>query len=342
MVFANTNLASPLTLDFPLNAVCDIEIADIEYFNSVLINFLRLNNIPPSEALLILSPNTYYEKSLNLSVDPNEKQKQIDNFTENIPFKNLYIKDYYINNQNYLIAINKKFYEPILKSLKDNGFNIISIIPSFILDLFGIKLTNYLPKEVRDVLIKNKFLKDYSLVPILEIQKISTIQVVKSKEDKTKTIILIIVFVILLIFFIGLKIFLPKLMKPPVKKNKIAIPTVKIVPSLTPTPTINYLKSEELKIKIVNSSGISNQAAKIKQSLTQLEYQQIIAGSSSVIKANKNQISFSPNVSPKSKQEIIKKVEELVGEVVEINSPDLLTYNILITIVSKISNKPTP
>lgn len=345
LIFAGTNLPNPITLDFPANAVKDIEITDTDYFSSILINFLKLNDLPPSEALLILSPDIYYQKSLNLSVDPNEKQKQIENFTENIPFKNLYVKDYYIKNQNYLIAINKKFYEPILRSLKDNGFIITSIIPGFILDLFQIKLTNYLPKEVKDVYSQNKYFKDYSLVPVLDIQKISTIQIVKSKEDKTKTIILVVVFIILLLVFISLKLFLPKLFKsskPPTAQKIIATPTVQVVPSFTPTPTINYLKSEDLKIKIINSSGVSNQAAKIKQFLTQLEYKQIATASTPVITANKNQISFSPDVSPESKQKIIQKVEELIGSVIEVDSSELSTYNIIITIVSKTFNKPTP
>lgn len=344
LIFASTNFPNPFTLEFPANTAKDLEIIDPDYFGSTLVNFLKLHDILPSEALLILSPEVYFHKSLSLSVDPSEKQKQIESFTDTIPFKNLFVKDYYLKNQNYLVAINKFFYEPILRSLKDNGFIITSIIPEVILDLFDIKLADFLPKDVKDIYSQNKSFKDYSMLPVLDIQKISTIQVVKFKEDKTKTIILVVIFVILLLVFISLKLFLPKFFKlpKPVPKKTVATPTVKVVPTFTPTPTINYLKSEDLKIKIVNSSGVSNQAAKIKQSLTLLEYKQIDTASAPIITANKNQISFSPDVSPESKIKIIEDLEELIGEVLEVNFSETSTYNILITIVSKTFAKPTP
>lgn len=344
LIFASTNFPNPFTLEFPANTAKDLEIIDTDYFGTILINFLKLHNILPSEAILILSPEVYFHKSLILSVDSGEKQKQIESFTDFIPFKNLYVKDYFLKNQNHLIAINKFFYEPILRSLKDNGFIITSIIPEVILDLFDIKLADFLPKDVKDIYSQNKSFKDYSMLPVLDIQKISTTQVVKFKEDKTKTIILVVIFVILLLVFISLKLFLPKFFSPPkpVAKKIVATPTAKLVPSFTPTPTINYLKQEDLKIKIVNSSGVSNQATKIKQSLNPLEYKQIDTASAPVITANKNQISFSSNVSPDFKLKIIQELEELIGEVLEVDSLETSTYNILITIVSKTFAKPTP
>jgi len=315
LTLAGTDLAAPLILEFPTSIVQDIDVIDIESFNLLLGSFVETSKITPEDILLVVSPDIYYEKNVALPVDPTERQNQIDLFLQTVPFKNLIYKDYSLGNQPRLITLNKNFYEPIARFFEKSAFNIVAIMPLFVLEHFQLPFGTFLPKEVKDIFSKYKLIEPYSFMNTEDIDKIVTTELHRPKEEVTKTTyILIGVFCLLFVVLLVYIFVLPRLYKPPVPKNVAPLgpsPTSAVADIVTPTPTIFYFSQENLRIKVINSSGVSNQAAKIKQSLATAGFLKIETLSATVVTASKNQINFSASVSPESRQNIVNIVHWL-------------------------------
>ncbi|MFA5025496.1 MAG: hypothetical protein WC503_03255 [Candidatus Shapirobacteria bacterium] len=344
LTLAGTDLATPLILDFPTSIVQDIDVIDTESFNFLLASFVEQSKISPNDILLVVSPDIYYEKNIPLSGDPTQRQNQIDLFLQTVPFKNLIYKDYSLGSQPRLITLNKNFYEPIAKFFEKSAFNIVAIMPLFVLTHFQLSLTSFLPKEVKEIFQKYKIMEPYSFMNTEDIDKIMTTEIHRPKEEITKTtIILIVVFCLLFVVLLVYLFVMPRFAKAPSPKiipgNLSSVPSpTSAVTDTIPTPTPIYLVEATMRIKVINSSGVTNQAAKIKTSLLSLGYKQIETLSSSRVTASKNQINFSSTVSPESRQRIIKIVEEIAGPSGEIESVTLSDVDVLITTTFKQNN----
>ncbi len=345
IIVAGNQLPTPLKLELPVNIVSDIDIIDADAYELLVTNFLVQSKLITGNVILVISPDVYYQKNIVLSTDSEQRQSQIDNFLEIIPYKNLIYKDYPVGNQPCVVALNRNYYEPLVKVVEKNNINIVAVIPYFILENYNLKLTDYLPKEVKDIFQKSKLLLPFSLITSQDIDKITSIQIHKPKEDNTRAYILLAVFCLLFVVLLGFIFVRPRLMKPPLpivtpNKSNIQNPSPTINQT-TPTPTIEFVSKENLRIKVVNSSGVANQAAKIKQSLISAGFKQITPSSSSVVTATKNTISFSPSVNSESRQLIRQTVETIAGLSTEIESSDLIDFDVLIT-TTKIIGQPTP
>jgi len=347
LVIAGSQLAAPLTIDFPSGVVFDIDIVDLESFDTLLSNFIEQSQLTPGNILLFISPSVYYEKNVALSSDQNERQSQIDTLLETIPFKNLIYKDYIFGTSPKLVIFNKNFYEPVAKFFEKNNFNILAIMPTFVLDNFHLALTTFLPKEVKDIYQKYKLIEPFSVISAQDIDKIVTTTIHRPKEDNTRTYILLGIFCFLFIVLLGYIYLAPKLYKPPVRKivapvvENIIAPTP-IITETTPTPAMIYLAPEVIKIKVINSSGVPNQAAKIKTALVNIGFVDIKTLSSSQITSNKNQVSFSNNISPDAQQKIFEAVNSIAGPSLKVDYVNSKDYDVLITTTSKPPTQTTP
>ena len=344
LIIAGTQLATPLILEFPSNIVSDIDINDLEAFNFLMVNFFDQSKIIPSEVLLVISPEVYYEKNIALPPDPVERQKIIDIFLDTIPYKNLIYKDYPSGAESRIIALNKNFYEPIVKFIEKSSFNITAILPAFVLDSFHLTIGDHLPKEIKEIYQKYKQLEQYSLISSQDIDKISTTVVNHPKEDNSRAVILLIIFSILFVILLGFIYVRPRLMKPPVAKTPVAVPTIMVAPTpeIADQNQIEYKSSETIRIKVVNSSGITGQSSKIKQLLVDKGFNLVEISSSAQISATKNQISFRDQISPEAKQQIIDSVNSIAGESSEIELTDNPEVDVLITTTFKPGVQTTP
>jgi len=78
-------------------------------------------------------------------------------------------------------------------------------------------------------------------------------------------------------FFYQLKIQLPAIKLPELTKTKTVSPTAQPTQTPSPTPTPSF-KKEDLKIKILNGSGITGKAADLKKVLKDDQYGEILTG----------------------------------------------------------------
>lgn len=342
LTLAGTDLAVPLTLEFPTSIVQDIDVIDLESFNLLLGSFVETSKIIPEDILLVVPPDIYYEKNITLPTEPTERQNQIDLFLQTVPFKNLIYKDYTLGNQPRLITLNKNFYEPVARFFEKSAFNIVAIMPLFVLEHYQLPLLTFLPKEVKDIFSKYKLIEPYSFMNTEDIDKIVTTEIHRPKEEVTKTtFILIGIFCLLFVVLLVYLFVIPRFYKPPTPKNITPAgptPTSAVADIVTPSPTIFYFAQENLRIKVINSSGVPNQAAKIKQSLATAGFLKTETLSATVVIASKNQINFSASVSPESRQSITNVVESIAGPVGEIDTQSLPDVDVLITTTYKQNN----
>lgn len=345
LVFCSSGLSAPLTLDVPLSIFFDMEVIDPEAFDNLLSDWIEKNELQSNDVLVILSSSVYFQKNYPATNDDSQKKSRLDAFLKNIPYKNLFNRDYFFGNETEIIAVNKDFYEPIIRCLEKYHLNVVAIIPTLVLDRFQLQLGSYGSKEVKDIYQKYKQLEPYSLISAKEISKNLSVNTHHPVADKKRTYILAAIFcflwVVLLAFlFVRPYLYKQQLSKTMVKVNFAAPVADNISPtpiplSPTATPTTTYLSIAETKIKITNDSGVSKQAGKIKDALTALGFVQINIATGSQISGEKNQIYFTPSVSPEVVQEMARAVEMVSGPTLTKAVPSLSDADISVTTVAK-------
>lgn len=334
IIFGISQPPTPITLEIPSTIAFDIEIIDPEAFENLLTTCLEQNKIRPQDIIIVLSSSVYYEKNIAPVNDAKQRKDQIDTFLTTVPFKNLFSKDYLLDNQLKLIALNKDFYEPIIRFFEKNHFNVIAIIPLFVLDKLKLSLVGYTPKEVNDI-YKSKSLLPFSLISAQDIDKSLAVSIRKPIENKTRIIVLFAIFSLL---FTVLLVFL-YIRSQPAKPAPLAVQPKSVIIAFTPTPTslptTSYLQPDNIRIKIINGSGIPNQAAKIKTILNSINFKQTTTATSGKISGSKTQISYSPAVSPATLEKIKQAISDVVGDVTEMVNDSPTDFEIIITTISK-------
>lgn len=343
IIFVGPQLSAALTLDLPPTLVFDLEVVDPEGVNTLLLNFVEQNKIFASEIIIITSEAVYYQQDGSTLNDLSERKKQTDQFLATVPFKNLISKDYTTGTSTKSVALNKDFYEPIVRFFEKSNFNVVAILPLFIIERFHLTLTAFSSKEAKEIFQKYKLLESYSLITAQDIKKSVSTPIHHQKQDQGRTLILLSVFLLLIIILLGFVFLRPMLMKN--SSTKVIQPTALVpttAPTQTPTPTITYLATENIRIKVINSSGTANQAAKLKQNLSVLDVKEITTASAPNLSAAKNKITYNLSVSPEILEKINTIVDNLVGPSTLTQSPDLVDVDIQITTVIKTNPQISP
>ncbi len=340
LVIIKASSEKGLVLDLPISVVFDIEVVDYDSLNFILASFVEQNKIEPTNVILVLAPAVYYEKDIGLSNNPENQKSTVEAFLKDIPYKNLLSKEYLIENGKKVVAVNKNFYEPVVMFFEKNDFNVVSIIPYFCLENNKLKLTEFSGKEAKEVVSRYKLLEPLSLATSQEIDKsVSTVSY-QPKEKSARTVLLLIGFSFLFVLLLVLLYFRAQTMNK--MKNKSYITTVTNTPTkpvetptMTPTPPIEYIKEENIRIEVVNSSGVANMASKVKKILNDLNFEKVSTSTSSVTYSQKSQVVFSPQVSTETRIKIKVAVEAVLGEIDEISTGKIPNGDVLITITAK-------
>lgn len=305
LVFTGKSFKSPLTLDLPQRVVNDLEIMDYEAFDNLVAGWLTQNQIPPGETVVVFSPSVYYQKDLPIVADATQKATQIDSFLDLIPFKNIYSKEYPAAGKIKLIALNRDFYEPILRILKKNSFEPIALVPAFVLESLKISLQEFSAREVGQVYSSLKQLSSFSLINSTELDKLLTTKSPLHPEDKARMTVLLVVFALLWVVLLAYIFVYPRLFKP--KKSNLIVPPPAAIATAAPSPAPlpePTLTLAAVRIKVINSTGIAGLGTTVKNLLAPDGYQDIAVETGPVVKSVPSIISRS-SISP----EIIAKIK---------------------------------
>lgn len=186
--------------------VVDLEIVSQSSLERVLKTWSEQLKIIPGNTTLFLDDSVCFHKNLpavpaDLSSDP-----AVQEFIETIPFADLETKVFPMEKGAILTAVNKGFMRPIVTTLENIGFKVLSISPAYILG-HDFSKTPFSKEIASPVLDRNEFLMQYSFLSPEEVeQKLTEEKPFMSITITPKVIAMGVVFILLIVVLVVLLI----------------------------------------------------------------------------------------------------------------------------------------
>ena len=153
---------------------------------------------------------------------------------------------------------------------------------------------------------------------------------IKSQKNKRPIVIsTAIILAILAISVLGMV----RLLSPqdPLKKVPTALaPKVKTPTSISPTPA-EKIKMEDIKIQVLNGSGVAGQASSTKDSLTEAGFSSIEIGNVTTDSSNDTTVTFTKRVSKDYQKKITTLLEQIFTNVVADQTASQSAFDVTIT-----------
>lgn len=242
--FYGSNVSSVLTLVFPTQVVDNLEILNPVEIKNLIISFIKLNKISPTNLIIVFSKNIIFEKEFEKTIPNIEEATQ--KFIDAIPFENIISKVYHLEKIDKVIAINKDFYEYVKNNFESAGFTTDIIVPDWALGS-NINIQNGLDIDSAKVILERlELIKLYNLsihqdnsIPLKSGINNNSVK----NQNNTRTFILLSVFAVLLVILIFMVVgsFSAKSSIP---KNIIISPTphpTVFLPTVIPTAPLNVI-----------------------------------------------------------------------------------------------------
>lgn len=338
------NSENTSTLDFESDVFSDREIINQDKFESNVVDFLKQQGSGAGNIILLLSSELVFQKSIVLD-DTEEAQKEFQNFLEALPVKAeqlVKLKNYEEKNLN-VYATDKKLYLSFKKICDKLGWKIESVIPAS--KVVGLSSKESLSwEEVKQVIENPDLFKKVNF--LAQTEGYSNLSKAPKPRDNKKTsgkgkyiwgfLFMLIIGGAVAGYVLGY-VKLPNFNSSPKVENKVAAIITPIIstPSatLTPAPStssavVNLIPKNKLKVKILNGSGITGQASKLKDQLLDLGFKNITTGNASKSADTKSMVQFTASVSAEIRKEVVdelnKTLTDVLSKVVDIQTVDIL------------------
>ncbi|MDO8452862.1 MAG: hypothetical protein Q7S79_03870 [bacterium] len=136
----------------PAGLIKDLEITDKNALAVFFKSCLQKHKLAVASALIVLSPQVFFETTLKSSGD--EQESEIRKFLDTIPFEAIRSKTYAQSETSTLIAVNKNLCEALVQALEQNDIGTIAVIPSSIIPplvekpMPGVEAADYILKNI--------------------------------------------------------------------------------------------------------------------------------------------------------------------------------------------------
>jgi len=339
LTLCDNKTSAVLSFPYPAGVLSDMEVVNHDLLVSHLTAFISQHHLTPSHVVFVLSPNIYFEKDVSKLSDT-EKQKQVEEFLDMIPFGSVSSKHFQLGGESKVVAINRDFYDSFKKTFEAMSFPVIAVVPSFVLGSMGLKGTFnaeacHLILRRMDYVLDNSFLTPEPETEGLGHQR----QVIKKHPG------LVVLVFILVISLTGLTAFMT-LRRPQQAKvtvPRVAPPVSTPVPTTQPTPTPEATPSAQLSVQILNGSGVPGLASEVEAELTSLGFIDITLGNAPATPATL--VIYSPRVSSAIKDRVGESLQKFFTALSSQESPDA-SFDVIITAGSPkatpIQNQITP
>lgn len=323
IIFLNSHIRS--VVDFPPIIVNNLKILDQHKFEQTFISFLASLPTKPHKASIILAKEVIAIKQFENS---DVSQNLILNFFETLPIpdKQLITKQVQSVQQTTIYATNKTFFLSFVDILKRLNWQIDYVIPS-IFDETILEDKTLPPKKLIATIFKQPKLFSVNFLDT------TLLNYVISNRHMTKYFKLLPLFFIPIIFtpiIIYLLAFGYQSTPPP---NTI-IPPSKSTPILSTQITASPVITDktQVNINILNASNKSGQAAKLKETLTSLGYNNISTGNASSSAQLITDLKIKNSLATEIKQEIYQLVDSLYQNIQQSTPSADFSYDIQIII----------
>lgn len=334
----STDVGEGKSIVFTDNSLKHLEIKDSVKFKKELEEFL--SDLKPQEALLLLSDEVTFQDSIPISEDYKQKKEE---FFEKIPFpkKNVARKELKTDKEIYFFSANQEAYKTIVEVCTNKGWTIDHVVPLAIFPSLLQKNTLTI-EEVEEVLQSQEVLEKTNLIDgeeyvVEEVDQDDEISGKLSEEsEKPEPHLVRILFGLVAVLLLGSLAFGAYQFRQGFKQQN-KTDAQKIIETAVQSPSpessavaLVSVKKEDLKIQVLNGSGVAGQAGSIKERLESLSFGNISTGNSPFDNKSETVASYSARVSEKDKDEIKGVLELNFGKILSGNENSGTQYDITI------------
>ncbi len=203
-VFYDSNTGSSVEMNFPKNAILDMEITNKEELKKTFQSFIASSRLSPSHVIFIFSANISFER--NFSKAPlMQIQNDIARFTDFVPFKNVVSKLFDFEDLRILVAINKDFYDTFRGEFESQQFIVDGAMALSVIHQVMPQTSSQL--DLSEISGKIESLKQYNIISQEEQSAVAKNRNQKKATNKRIPILLSILgfllLLLLIIIFLG-------------------------------------------------------------------------------------------------------------------------------------------
>lgn len=353
----STNNLNGIELKFPDQSITNGVISDENKFSDAIQTFMAENNLQPSDAIIVLSSELISQKQIEGKTSQ-EQQEEVNSFIKSSSTKedNLAKETFELDGKKYILITDKVFFQAIAREFRKLEWNIISVIPiSLFRELSDSKMkkNGISQKELQEINSNIKLVKAANMLSEEEDKEEEKEEKKEEQEEKkeiiakdetqeedsvptrsfslNRNVIYIGVIILLLcglgfLYTQGVFSSLLNTMQP----KKEVVEVAKEQPTPTPTQIPTEEDKTKLTVQVLNGTGITGQAGKVKTRLEKLDYSEIKTANGDTKENTTTTITFSSKVSKDYRDEIIKDLEDLFETVESVESKEDDEFDIVV------------
>lgn len=303
------------------------EVVDKKAFEKLLRDFF--SHSPKQNATLFLSHAIVFDRTVKVEAST-VAEEELKKFLDSVPLPAVHIatKAIQMPKSDFFYATNGDIYETIIAIARQYGWQIKQVVPLSLFDelLKGQQVSYaFFLRALKDkkLLDKGNFLEG---------------EAEEEKEIPFKQYLMLGVGLLMLsgaLLFAAYNFhFFPFSSQPQAERAVVAQPTKQPVILNTPTPVSSgeaTLKKEDVKIQVLNGSGVDGQAGKLKDQLGVLGFTNVEIGNVEGPTSNATIVIFSENVAQEFQDEILIELKKTFTSVDTQQLPEAEGFDVVIT-----------
>lgn len=322
-----TQISGVVKMPFGPAVVKDLNVINLAELAAQIKALVETSKIPPSDLVVVLDAETYFEKQLTAETDEKLAGK-VQEFVDSVPLASPSSKIFKVGDKYHAVVINRRLYESVRTAFEALGFAVKAVVPELVLGPVGVGRT-FDANACRLILKKMAYVTENSFVGVYHAEMDDS-----WISQNKKTAVRLAVGAIL-VAAVGVSL----VVWQTVAARQAAVARAKarsvrmaqqVLPSPVPTPTpvavpaTASAKLADLTVRVVNASGVAGEAQKVKEALGRLGFSNIEIGTA--VAREKTLTVFSSRVS----QEDRKRVLAVVGGTSQENTQT--QFDVLITL----------
>lgn len=322
-----------MNVSFQTSAVRHLEVVSKDEVTKTLVDAFKSANLSRQNAIILLSDHIIFERLIP-GDDPEIVKKALAKFYNDVPLDEAHIakKIMPLKGSVLALAANRELYSLIIEVAREFEWKIKAVIPMtpFAKLAENVQLTSDQVSQVLDsgqVFKETDFLSENSL----PLQKTEKSEEERAEGDKSKAkIVLTISLVLFLLSFIIGSLFFFNVLKVPNNLPWIkASPAPVLIREISKLPgeaqfesssssqlqlasVSGEIKRQEVKIHVLNGSGLSGQASRLKKKLAEIGFENVLTGNIENLEASQSSIVYSKKLPQIIKAELGELMDSLI------------------------------
>jgi len=334
----------PAKLEYSGAEVKDLEIVDAKKLEVSINELIDKSQITKANLVMVLADDLLFSKKI-LTIGNEAQQQELQTFLDEVPFDKNNISTITVENlgKKFAVAANSALFKQIENLFNAKNLKIKFIVP---VTTFNITIKNNIlsPDDIKNILSDNKKLNNSNFQNSHLSSDNGDNEIQQSDQASirdrifNKQYMMAALGIGLLLFASTLILYSFGILKNPLSQNDKKSQITQIVDdkvneqeATSEADDNSYLDKNDIKVLVLNGSGIAGQASKVQALVEDLDYLVVDAGNATITGGESTTINYSKSVSPEQKNELEETLEETFENVIsqdKIVNPD---YDILIT-----------